>query len=91
METLIPLSKPNFGQDMYQVLYRTSLQISAPSKNNIYIPPPLKIYRHELYPKTSTSKVLNHALSRALSRFATEPQREGHAALVHIKQILSVS
>ena len=28
---------------------------------------------------------LKHALSRALSRFATGPRREGQAALVHIK------
>ena len=28
---------------------------------------------------------VKHALSRALSTFATGPQREGQAALVHIK------
>ena len=37
------------------------------------------------------SKSTKHALSRALSRFATGPRREGQAALVHIKNFLRVS
>ena len=48
--------------------------------------------RLEIFLKTEHfSELMLNALSRAMSRFATEPRREGQAALVHLKNFLRVS